>query len=156
MLEVSVELQVVIASRDNCAVLSNLIYSVIVPPPPLSFSDCITECENRALFCLQGRNFKNIRELRDGETFWVRLRYLFIRVRTRRSANGTRRSGVLHRPVPSRRLSRFVVIPRMLPGVGGVKGMVSGSKCNLHPSAGFEGCIATSLILKPDSFWVGR
>lgn len=58
MLEVSVELQVVIASRDNCAVLSNLIYGVIVPPPPLSFSYCITECENRALFCLQGRNFK--------------------------------------------------------------------------------------------------
>lgn len=55
---VSVALQVVIASRDNRAVLLNLIYSVIVPPPPLSFSCCITECENSALFSLRGRNLK--------------------------------------------------------------------------------------------------
>lgn len=55
---VSVELQVVITGRDNCAVLLNLIYSFIVPPLPLSFSCCITECENSMLFCLQGGNLK--------------------------------------------------------------------------------------------------
>lgn len=64
--QVSVELQVVIASRDNCAVLSNLIYSVIVPPPPLSFC-CITECENRTLFCWQGRNLKKIAHTENRE-----------------------------------------------------------------------------------------
>lgn len=67
---VSVALQVVIASRDNRAVLLNLIYSVIVPPPPLSFSCCITECENSALFSLRGRNLKTSESWEMEQHFW--------------------------------------------------------------------------------------